>query len=310
MRACSVAKQASLAWALAVSLGAGCTCGATPGAAGEIAGCSDETPMLTEPVTIGAATLTPDDRRLVISGLPAESRWVVGRGPALSVEPFAPALDAVEALEPHGVLILGSLGRGERLAELVEALGSLAVPVLVVPGPRDRPGELLEALEAHPAPNVVSLAGVHVVEVGPVELAIASGGASPRYVLDGACGISRADLDAILGSTREDHVRVLVGFDAPAGTPLTVGLEGTEAGSEVVGVASTEAGVTAGLFAGPDTRVGEPFDGAAPGRGPSRSLRLIVAPLAGPAVESTDGSRRSAGPTAVLLGPDGLRALP
>jgi len=303
-------RPAACSAALVALVASGCTCGTAPGAVGDIVTCSTQDPALEEPVALGAVTLTPSGRRLTISGLPPESRWVVGRGGALSIEPFAPTLDALEALEPHAVLVLGSLGRGERLAELVESMGTLRVPVLIVPGPRDRPADLLEALEAHPAPNVISLAGVHVLEVGGVELAIAAGGAAPRYVLDGACGVTRGDLDEILGATDDGTMRVLIGFDAPSGTRHTTGIDGAEAGSDVVREAMDAAGVTAGIFAGPDTNVGQPFDGPAPGQGPSRALRLVVPALAGPATESADGSRRASGPTLLLLGPDGIRAVP
>ena len=107
-----------------------------------------------------------------------------------------------------------------------------------------------------------------------------------------------------------ERVRVLVGFTAPAGTTLTAGLDGVEAGSELVRSAMAEAGIGAGIFAGPDTRVGETFDGEHPGPGPSRALRLIVPALTGPAVESASGSRTPSVPTLLVLGPEGLRSLP
>jgi hypothetical protein len=270
--------------------------------------CATRDPALEEAVAVGAVTLTPEGRRLRLVGLPETSRWVVGRGPALAIEPIAPALDAIEALEPDAVLVLGSLGSGARLDELVTALGELAVPTLLLPGPRDRVEDLDEALDAHPAPHVVLLAGFQVLEAGPIDLVLAPGGIDPRYQPPEGCSVTSADLEGALAAASSDRIRALVGFAAPSGTPLTAGLDGAEAGSDVVREAMGEAGVEAGIFAGPDVHVGHPFDGPGPGAGPSRALRLIVPPLLGPAVESADGSRTTSAPTLVVLGPDGLRA--
>ena len=286
-----------------------CECGGDDAERVEIASCSTHDPALEEPRTIGAATLTPDDRRLVITGLPETSRWVVGRGAALSIEPFLPTLDAIEALDPHGVIVLGSLGTGERLEELVTALAELTVggapvPVLLVPGPRDHLASLDEALAAHPAPHVISLAGTHVVEVGRVALLVASGSVEARYVLDGACHVE--DLDEVLGASDAEHVRVVLGFDAPAGSPLTRGVDGAEAGSELMRAALEEAGVVAGIFGGPDTQVGRWMAGDAAVASVGLDRRVIVPPLAGPAVDCADGSRAPSGPTLVSLGPSGL----
>ncbi|MBN8616389.1 MAG: hypothetical protein J0L92_37735 [Deltaproteobacteria bacterium] len=286
-----------------------CECGGDGTESVEIASCSTHDPALEEPRTIGAATLTPDDRRLVITGLPETSRWVVGRGAALSIEPFLPTLDAIEALEPHGVIVLGSFGTGERLEELVTALGELTVggapvPILLVPGPRDHLASLDEALAAHPQPHVISLAGTHVVEIGRVALLVASGSVEARYVLEGACHVE--DLDEVLGASDPEHVRVVLGFDAPAGSPLTRGVDGAEAGSERMRAALEEAGIVAGIFAGPDTQVGRWVAGDAAVLGVGLDRRVIVAPLAGPAVDCADGSRAPSGPTLVALGPSGL----
>lgn len=298
--------RSALLVALALASSTGCDCGG----GGEPVRCATREPSLEAPVTVGPVTLTPDGRRLRLEGLPETSRWVVGRGPALALEPIAPALDAIEALEPDAVLVLGSLGTGPRLEELTAALAELAVPTLLVPGPRDRVEEVDEALAARAAPHVVLLAGFQVVEAGPVELVIAPGGIDPRYQPADGCSVTTGDLEDALGASSSERVRALVGFAAPSGTPLTAGLDGAEAGSDAVRAAMAEAEVEAGIFAGPDTRVAQPFVGPGPGTGPSRSLRLVVPPLLGPAVECTDGSRAGAAPTLVLLGPEGLTARP
>jgi hypothetical protein len=288
---------------------ASCDCGGEGAHSVEIVSCSTHDPALEEARTIGAVTLSPDDRRLVITGLPEMSRWVIGRGAALSIEPFLPTLDAIEAVEPHGVIVLGSLGSGERLEEIVTALGELTVggvpvPVLLVPGPRDHLASLDEALAAHPAPHVISLAGTHVVEIGRVALLVVSGSVDARYVLDGACHVE--DLDEVLGATDDAHVRIVLGFDAPAGSALTRGIDGAEAGSERMRVALDEAGIVAGIFAGPDTQVGRWMAGDAVVASVGLDRRVIVPPLAGPAVDCADGSRAPSGPTLLALGPSGL----
>lgn len=286
---------------------AGCDCGG--GASVETASCSTHAPSLTEPRTIGRATLTPDDRRLVITGLPETSRWVIGRGPALAIEPFPPTLDAIEALEPDALVVLGSFGSGERLAELLTSLAELgqgerAMPVFLVPGPRDRIDALDEALAAQPASNVISLAGVHVLEIGRVQLLVASGSVDAGYVLEGACHVG--DPGDVIDEADDDHVRVLLGFDAPAGTALTRGIDGAEAGSALVREAMDDAGFAAGVFAGPDTRVGRWMAGEAEATGLGLDRRVIVPPLNGPAVECADGSRAASGPFLVSLGPEGI----
>jgi hypothetical protein len=239
--------------------------------------------------------------------MPETSRWVVGRGPALATEPFTPVLDAIEALEPHGVIVLGGFGSGPRLEELVASMSELTVPVLLVPGPRDRLEDLDAALEARPSQNVISIAGVHVLEVGGVELLVAAGTVDPRYVLDGACHLD--DLDDVIDEASGEHVRALLGFDVPAGTPLTAGLDGAEAGSERVRAAMDDAEVHAGIFAGPDTRIGRWSSATAPAAEATRAgpdLRVIVPALVGPALEAGDGTRAASGPFLVTLGPAGI----
>lgn len=296
----------ALAVSFAAALVAGCTCG---GDGDGPTSCSTRGPMLEAPRTVGRVTLTPEGRRLVVSGLPQTSRWVVGRGPALAIEPFAPVLDTVEAAQPDGVIILGSFGTGERLEELVAALedftvGENAVPVFFVPGPRDRLSELEAALARHPAPHLVSLAGVHAVALGAVTLHIAAGSVDARYVLEGGCHL--ADLDDVLDDASDDQIAVLVGFDAPAGTPLTAGLDGFEAGSAIVADAMQAAGVSAGIFAGPDAIVGRWLAGAAPVSDAGRDRRIIVPALVGAATEGADGLRAPAGATLVSFSPAGV----
>ncbi len=306
---CALAGCALAGCALAGCAFAGCDCSGADAPSLDTESCSTHDVPLEEPRTIGRATLTPDDRRLVVSGLPATSRWVIGRGPALSIEPFLPTLDAVEALGPDGVIVLGSLGSGERLEELVRGLAELtvsgaAVPVFLVPGPRDRIDELDATLEARSAAHVISLAGVHVVEIGSVELLVVAGGVDGHYVLEGACHVD--DLDDVIDESSDEHVRVLLGFDAPAGTALTRGLGGAEAGSALVRDALDETGFAAGIFAGPDTRVGEWMAGEGPTNEVGLGRRVIVAPLSGPAVDCADGSRAPSGPALVVLGPSGI----
>ncbi|GAB4201509.1 MAG: hypothetical protein OHK0013_13590 [Sandaracinaceae bacterium] len=286
---------------------AGCDCGSGGGATR----CATRTPMLAEPVTIGSVTLTPDGRSLTITGLEASSRWSVARGPVLAVDPVAPAMDAIEAQTPDAVLLLGGFDTGPRLAELVDALSELEVPVLLLPGPRDHVEEIEEVLAERGARHLVSLAGFQLVRAGAVQLVLAPGGMDPRYLPDPeGCSMSETELADAIDASDASLVRFLVGFDAPAGAPLTAGIDGVEAGSEAVRRRLEQAGIRGGLFAGPDGRPGVPFDGAMPSRGPSPGLRLIVPPLLGPSPEGPDGARPSAGPTLVVLGPQGLAVPP
>jgi nucleotide-binding universal stress UspA family protein len=121
----------------------------------------------------------------------------------------------------------------------------------------------------------------------------------------GACHIE--DLDDVLDEGTAERMRVLVGFDAPAGSALTRGLDDAEAGSEIVRLAMEEREVRAGLFAGPDTHVGSWVSLSSPAAAsPAPDLRAIVPALVGPALEAADGSRAASGPFLVALGPAGI----
>lgn len=242
----------------------------------------------------------------MFTGLGPRSRWVVGRGGAFSTAPFAPTLDAIEAARPDIVLVLGAFGRGARLDELVSSLSELTVPVLFLPGPRDRPSDLDEALARRAAPNLVALTGFRVLDLGVADLALVAGGSTVRYVAPGACEATEADFEEALTSTRSDRPRALVSFDAPSGTRLTAGIGGVEAGSDVARRAMERAGVLGGVFAGPDTRLDEPFDGDSPSAGPSWSLRIIVGSLTDTRLEGADGQPDPAGFPVVTIGSEGL----
>lgn len=284
-----------------VSTLAGCDCGGAPNSTS----CVTRTPASNEPRTIGALTLTPDDHRLTIVGLPPTVRLVVGRGPALGTEPIAPVLDAVQALNPDLVVLHGGLGEGERLRECIETFSTLTVPVLVVPGPRDAVDALDEAIAAGGS-NIVSLLGVHVVDVGATQLVVLAGVEGGRYGVSGACGFDAEDAASVLAAADPSRPRFLLATQAPAGRgALTRGLDGGEAGSAVLAAALGDERV-GGLFAWPDTDVGHPrvADAAAPA-GRSLGFSMIVPAMMGPAIEGSDGARAPSGPIAVELGPDG-----
>lgn len=283
----------------------GCCCGSDDAPVN----CSTMSPTLDGPRTVGRVTLTPDGHRLTLTGLPEPSRWVIARGPALSLEPFAPVLDAVEQARPDALLILGSFGAGERLDEMLDALAGfrvedVAIPVFFVPGPRDRASDLHSAIAAREAPSLVSLAGFHVVELGGAELLVASGGLDPHYVAEGGCRLD--DLGSVLEAGTAGRARVLVGFDAPSGTPLTRGLDDLEAGSPTAREAMQRAEVTAGIFAGPDTSIGRFFDDLGEAHSVGAVRRVVVPPLVGPIFESAGGERATLGPFVVSIGADGI----
>ncbi len=297
-------------WILGASLAiAGCRCGSSDAPID----CSTSRPTLDAERTIGRVRVTPDERRLRITGLPEPSRWVLGRGPALTTEPFAPVLDAIEGERPDAILLLGSFGRGARLEAMIEALASFRVgdtpiPILLVPGPRDRLDELDAALRASGASHLISLAGFHAVDLGGAEWLIAAGGLDAHYVLEGGCHLE--DLADVLAARSADRLHVLVGFDAPAGTPLTAGIDGVEAGSESVRAAMASAQIEAGVFAGPDTRLAELFAGASPASTIGVDRRIIVPPIVGPAQMTADGARVPSAPTLLSVGRDGIGLAP
>ena len=286
---------------------AACDCGGS-----ETVRCADETPALQEPLQVGAVRVVPDAHVLVFEGLPEEARWVFARGPALSREPIPPMVDAIEALHPDVVLLMGWIGTGDRQQAVLAGLGELAVPVVLLPGPRDARTSLSSAIAASTHPNLIDAVGVHRIVWGGSELLLVSGAESGRYAVEGACAFEDTDLETIVGGSDASHFRVLVAFAAPAGTMQTQGLLQAEAGSARVRAQMENAALEAGVFAWPSTHMGiAHVAGVAHASGAaSTQLRVIVPSLAGPAMEGEEGGRPLPQATALRIGPQGVQLIP
>ena len=293
-------------WSVAAIWLSACDCGGH-----ETVRCAEETPTLQEPRQVGAVRLVPDGHALAFEGLPEEARWVVARGPALSREPIPPMIDAIEALHPDAVLMMGSIGTGERQQAFLAGLAELAAPVVLLPGPRDSRESFSSAIAAGTHPNLIDAVGVHRITWGTSELLLVPGAESGRYAVEGACAFEEADLESILGDSDASHFRVLIAFAAPAGTVQTQGLLQAEAGSSLVRSQMESAALEAGIFAWPSTHIGLPYAaGTQLTSAPSTQLRLIVPALAGPAIEGEDGARPLPQPVAFRIGPQGAELIP
>jgi hypothetical protein len=294
--------------ALSSMLISACDCGGH-----ETVRCAEETPTLSEPRQVGSVHVVPTDHVLAFEGLPEEARWVFARGPALSREPIPPMVDAIEALHPDAVMMMGSLGSGERLAALLAGLGELTVPVVLLPGPRDARTELSEAIASASAhANLIDAVGVQRITWGTTELLLVPGAESGRYAIEGACAFEEADLESVIGGSDAAHFRMLIAFAAPAGTLQTQGLVEAEAGSALVRTQMESAALEAGVFAWPSTRIGLPF-GAGAQLAPastSTQFRMIVPSIAGPAIEGEEGGRALPQATLLRIGPQGAQLVP
>ena len=284
-----------------------CDCGGS-----EMVRCAEETPSLQAPLQVGSLRIVPDAHALAIEGLPDEARWVFARGPALSRDPIPPMIDAIEALHPDAVLMMGSLGTGERQQALLAGLAELEAPVVLLPGPRDSREPFSSGIAAANHPNLIDAVGVHRVTWGTSELLLVPGAESGRYAVEGACAFEEADLENILGASDASHFRVLVAFAAPSETTQTQGLMQAEAGSALVHAQMQSAALEAGIFAWPSTHIGIPYAAGTQltSGGPSTQLHLIVPSLAGPAIEGEEGGRPLPQATALRIGPQGAQLIP
>lgn len=256
-------------------------------------------------LAVGAVKIVREGRELTLRGLPDRATVVAfaGPGPA-TVEPDSLVRSAKER-EPDLVVVLGDLGDAQEQAErTLAALASLEVPVLVVAGGRDDAvvwEEAFDSLDGDAAGRVVDATPYRRVLVGPHELVPVAGAPEGRYArTDQACGFGRDDLEEVedaLGDAPAGQ-RILLSWAAPAG--WAEGLEGADPGDPALGELVDEGHLGSGLFAWPPS-ARPPADGA---EGP---LRLGVRPVSGPAVVGPDGSRATPGPTALALGPEGLK---
>lgn len=170
-------------------------------------------------------------------------------------------LDAVEALDPGVILILGDLGAAA-------AYRRPRAPVLFIAGGADR----------HPVPRgIVDASRLRVIRIGDREL-VPLAGAPARYAAGSdACGYSSADLARIAAEVpASDAPRTLVSWAGPSPGPA---LEGIDGGSPLVARFARDIGADGTLFAWPRE---------APG---------ALGPIGGPWPILSDGTRRRPGPT-------------
>lgn len=294
----------------------GCCCsgGLTEGGPTPYVHCVRMEPPAARDVTVGGARVVVEGSTVTVT--PAEPRIAIARGPAGCGEPIVPALDLIEGARPGVVILVGDLGDGggateEGLAALVDALGQLAVPVLLLPGGRDA-GELVR--DAVPADGgLVDLMGVRELRVGALSLVPLPGAPDGRYAAtDEACGFDGDDVE-LLAAGEPEGPRLLLSWAGPAtGDARSAGLDGVEAGAELVTRALEVSHASGSLHAWPEVAIGVPFDGSSPlaAGAPATALHLGLPPLLGPAVESADGARAESGVVVLEMAEGGVLVRP
>lgn len=240
--------------------------------------------------TVGSLRLALDERTLRIDGAPSDARIAVFTGPV--DERSLRALD-----RPHLGLMLGGLGGTRAHAERsLGALAALGVPILFVAGGADSHAalEAFDKLEGEARDRVIDASRLRSIRIGKLELVSAAGAPGGRYALDDeACGLGEADVSAIAeaaGDPQDGVHRVLVSWAAPAGDPLSRGLMGTEAGSDLLNDLARRLEAQGWIAAWPQEHAGEVK---------TEPLRAVATPLTRHWIERADGTRRR--PGAMLL---------
>ncbi len=265
--------------------------------------------------TVGSARFSLEDRTLTLRGLPSPLRMAVFRGAGSAAPGLAEAVAAVAEQEPSLVFVLGSLGtESTSVRTHLDALGALAVPVVVLPGGEDVAetfGEQIDAArERHR--SIFDGRRIREVVVGDDRFVLLSGAPDGRYAAsEGSCGNDEDDRDALAEIT--GGRRWLVSWAAPSGGgPAAVGrgFEGVDAGDRRVADLAHRLGDAGGLFAFPATRALIPSTASGqavlPAMQADPRLRLVVPRVSGPPDERDDTSLVPAGAALLELREEGL----
>jgi hypothetical protein len=234
-------------------------------------------------ITVEERVITVDTVRRIV--------MFAGAGDADLREP----LEGVHGARPDLVVMVGDLGSSDPgIRRNVEALGRLDVPVVFVAGGAD----VHPQYERYMASDAITDgSGARIVRAGAVELVPLPGAPGGRYAEgQNACGFTAADVRRIAEAVGPagEAPRYLVSWAAPTGTP---GMDGLDAGSELVSRLAEAVGARGVIHAWPRERAGDSSE--AP-------FRVALRPIAGAWPGLTDGSRARPGFTLFRVGRDGL----
>ena len=243
---------------------------------------------------VGQLALAIEERTLTIGGVAGDARLVAFAGPGPSDVPVSEGLIALREEPPAIVLVVGSIGDTQPVANRTLAdLAAVEVPVLVLAGGRDDLEvwrAAFEALVPGAEDRVIDVTALERIAIGEREWIPVSGAPGGRYArTDQACGWSAEDLDeraAVLGSG-EGKQRALLAWAAPSGFGLR-GLTGLDPGDAELARFAERVGASTGVFAFPQ-------------ESGSNDHAVIARPLVGPAIELADGTRLRPGPVTVSL---------
>ena len=241
---------------------------------------------------VGEARLAIEDQTLTIEG--AAPKMVAFAGPGPSDASVTPPLIALREEEPGVVLVLGSIGDAQLVANRTLAdLAAVEVPVLLLAGGRDEL-EVWRGAFATLVPGaedrVIDVTALERIVIGGREWIPIAGAPGGRYArTPAACGLSPEDLEqrAVALGSGDGKERALLSWAAPSGFGL-LGLTGRDPGSPELARFAERVGARTGVFAFPQESA-------------STDAATIARPLAGPAIELADGTRVRAGP--VTLSP-------
>ncbi|MCX7807429.1 MAG: hypothetical protein N2515_02365 [Deltaproteobacteria bacterium] len=235
--------------------------------------------------TIGEIRIVQKSKILFVEGIQSPSRWLFAKGNGGILPPDWTKALMVDGSYPHGVIIVGDLGHNQKALAWLSALAALSIPAFLLPGPRDALFEIRKKIRdlGEEGKSLILLSGIERLRIGKVEFLIVPRPVESEPPWPGICQLRKP---FALPEPSTGVFSVLLGFEAPQGTPLTRGLGGVEVGSKLIHDWMVNKRVFWGIFAGP-----EPTRGCAPWPLPDGSSGgiAILARLAEPVTETIDG---------------------
>jgi hypothetical protein len=272
---------------------------------------------------VGGAVLRMRDGALRIEGLGSAVTIAAFAGPGFASPPSAAQLQALNAVRPKLVLVLGGIGDSPAIAAAtLTALASVPVPTLILAGGRDNRETIeraREGLEQEAAVRITDVTTARSISIGDDMFFPVAGALHGRYALhDDACGYAESDLEARdVGKAKGSGRKWLLAWEAPSelgNAAVSRDERGLDLGSRALAEFAARVGARGGLFAWPEVQTMRPSADAGHRRAAvvvaEPDLRLVVPRWTGPALERSDGSRVPAGFALLRLDRSGLALLP
>jgi len=293
-----------------LSLG-GCRCSKLSGKVDslEFKRCAQLDPPEARSLRAGALELVIEDRLLSVKSKQGSVRVAAFAGP-VGAALTRYELSILSAAQAELVIVMGGLGDDEEMAKATLAgLSTLRVPVLFIAGGADRVSVFESAfddLDDRARDLMIQGSGLRELRVGRDRFAILAGAPEGRYAIDeDACGFEGDDVDAVreaIESDEEKGARVwLLSWGAPAGFGVTRALSGQDVGSEALSELAEDLGALGGLFAFPESAVGQPITDAQ-----RKGLSLVVPRLGRTGATRAEGGRVPSGVAKLTISGSGL----